>query len=532
MIVRIAALLLLTQSALAQQEETVTSHITDVTVFLHQAQITRVAKVRLQPGKSTLRFTGLPAHLDAESIQVTGKGNFVLLGTSHRQNFLNEHAPNGQAKIWKDSIAILQRQIHLDQGSKDIALKEEQLLLANQDIGGANQNLTVAELKAMADFFRTRLAEIQAMKLRLDEKIVRSNERIARLQQQVQVAMAQLPRSTSEIGISVQSEAVGNAELNIVYVVQQAGWLPQYELRVTDTKKAMRLNYKAKVFQNSGEAWSQVKLKLSTGNPTLGALKPELTAWYLDFYQPMYLHDKAARKVAAPAAAEMASSFRSEDESTPSTIANYVATVQNAIQAEFNITLPYTVTSGGQGTVVDIKASDVKTSYTYTVVPKIEEDVFLMAYATEWNTLSLLPGEGQVFFEGTFVGKTYIDPYSTKDTLKVSLGRDKRIVVKREKLKDLTSRKVLGGTEKENYTYQITVRNTKQERIKLLVEDQIPVSQQSQIEVTLLDAKDAHRDPYSGKLEWNIELQPNESKTILFSFEVKYPKDKLVNVGV
>ena len=152
-----------------------------------------------------------------------------------------------------------------------------------------------------------------------------------------------------------------------------------------------------------------------------------------------------------------------------------------------------------------------------------------MAKATGWEEYSLLPGEANIFFEGTFVGKTFIDPNNIKDTLLLSLGRDKRIVVKREKLKDLTSRKLIGTTQKENYTWEISIRNVKAEVIKITVEDQLPVSQNTLIEVTALETGGANFTKDSGKLIWNLTLQPNETRKLAYKFEVKYPKDKQVS---
>jgi uncharacterized protein (TIGR02231 family) len=121
-----------------------------------------------------------------------------------------------------------------------------------------------------------------------------------------------------------------------------------------------------------------------------------------------------------------------------------------------------------------------------------------------------------------------IDPNSTKDTLTFSLGRDKRIVVNREKVKDLTSRSTIGSSKKETYTWEITVRNNKTESSRITLEDQIPVTQNAQIEVTVLDAGGAKFNKQSGMLTWDFELKPNESRKIQYKFEVKYPKDKQV----
>jgi uncharacterized protein (TIGR02231 family) len=171
----------------------------------------------------------------------------------------------------------------------------------------------------------------------------------------------------------------------------------------------------------------------------------------------------------------------------------------------------------------------MKAEYKYSTAPKLDTDAFLMASAIGWEEFSLLPGEANIFFEGTFVGKSYIDPNNIKDTLSLSLGRDKRVVVKRENVKDFSSRKVIGTNQKDSYAYEVSIRNTKTEVVKILVEDQVPVSQNSQIEVTVLDTGTARYNKETGKLIWTMTLQPNETKKVVFKYEVKYPKDKVVS---
>jgi uncharacterized protein (TIGR02231 family) len=522
-------------SGVAQNNQPVSSKITDVTVFLNRAQVTRQVKTQLAPGKTELVVGGLTSMLDPQSIQVSGKGNFIILGTSHQLNYLSELNMPKSLRALKDSIEWLQKQISLEQSQKEILNKEEGMLMSNQKIGGANQNLSVMELKAMADFYRARLSDIVSSRMKEDEKIKKMNERINKLSQQFNTQNEMYQRNTSEIVISVSAETAANAELEINYVVGNAGWNPQYDIRAINTKSPIQLNYKANVFQSTGEEWKNVKLKLSTANPNQSGLKPELVAWYLDFYQPI-VYNRGYEKKAysnAPMALQKVDMAKEEEVSMPMQPANstaeYVTTVQTSLNTEFDIALPYTVSSASKPTLVDIRNYELKATYNYSTAPKLDRDAFLLAKATGWEELSLLPGEANIFFEGTFTGKSFIDPNNIKDTLSLSLGRDKRIVVKREKLKELTSRKMIGTNQKESYAWEISVRNTKTEAIRISIEDQIPVSQNSQIEVTAVDIAGATYNKDTGKLSWDVKLQPNETKKIIFKYEVKYPKDKQVS---
>ncbi|MFM7430017.1 MAG: DUF4139 domain-containing protein [Flammeovirgaceae bacterium] len=523
-------------TAFAQTEKPTDSKITEVTVFLNKAQITREVKTRIEAGRTNLIVRGLTAQLDPTSIQVSGKGGFVILGINHQQNYLNEfNLPKG-LRLLKDSVEILQRQLLLEQSQKEILTKEEQMLLSNQKIGGANQNVTVAELKAMADFYRSRLSDIVAARMKQDEKIKKVNERMGKLNNQINEYHELYNRGTSEIVVSLSADFATSVDLDINYVVANAGWYPVYDLRAINTKSPVQLSYKASVFQSTGEEWRNVKLKLSTANPNQSGLKPELSSWYLNFYYPPHKIERALQgrtpgvQIRGATSVEMKAEDALMKAPAPEaeSVADYVSTIQTSLNTEFDISLPYTVVSAAKATTVDIRNYEMKSDYVYSVAPKLDNDAFLLARATGWEEFSLLPGEANIFFEGTFVGKSFIDPNNIKDTLSVSLGRDKRIVVKREKLKDLTSRNFVGSTKKESYSYEISVRNSKSESIKIVVEDQVPISQNTQIDVSLQNAGGAKYNKTNGKLVWELDLKANETRKVGYQFEVKYPKDKQV----
>lgn len=512
--------------AVAQPEKTAESSITHVTVFLNRAQVHRQVKARIESGRNVVVVRGLPAELDPQSIQVRGLNRVMLLGVSHRQSFLNELALPAALKKLKDSLNYYKHHLLVEQQQQEVLNKEEQLLLANQRIGGANQNLSVNELKAMADYFRVRLNDIGTARLRSDEKITALKERIDRLSRQINEQNELYSRNTSEVVISLSAEVPVQAELELSYVVHQAGWYPVYDIRALNTKGPIQLLYKANVFQRTGEDWNQVKLKLSTANPALGGIKPELSVWYLDFLYP------AVRvSVMSPHLEKAADAFSAGEvtASAQPSLADYNQVVQTAINTEFEVGLPYTVPSSSQPVTVDVQKYEVPATYRYATVPKLDSDVFLLARITGWGQYNLIPGEAQVFFEGTYVGKTRLNPEEVNDTLIVSMGRDPRVLVKREQKKDYVSRKSIGSGIRETAAWEISLRNTRNEVITITVEDQIPVSKNNQIEVFLTDAGGAHYDKDTGRLVWEITLQPDELRRLSFAYEVKYPKGRKIN---
>jgi len=139
-----------------------------------------------------------------------------------------------------------------------------------------------------------------------------------------------------------------------------------------------------------------------------------------------------------------------------------------------------------------------------------------------------LPGQTNIFYEGTYVGQGYIDVRNVKDTMTLSLGRDKKVVVKRERDTKLRSVKTIGTNVRETFAYSVTVRNTRKEAINLTIQDQMPVSNDKDIVIEDKDTGGAEYDETTGMLKWNISIAPNEAKKTGFGYTLKYPKGKTI----
>jgi uncharacterized protein (TIGR02231 family) len=212
-------------------------------------------------------------------------------------------------------------------------------------------------------------------------------------------------------------------------------------------------------------------------------------------------------------------------------LGDYVSINDNQLNVVFDIDIPYDVPANGKEQHVVLKEYNVPVLYKYYAVPKLDNDAYLLGEVREWEKLNLLPGEANVIFEGTYVGKTFIDPNSALDTLNFTLGKDKRVVVKREKITDYSSVKFLGTNKKQIFTYEITVKNNKNEKIQMLLKDQYPISSTKEIEAELLESSNAAVNEETGVLTWKLELQPGESKKFRISYSVKYSKEKTINAN-
>ncbi|MBO9702268.1 MAG: DUF4139 domain-containing protein [Sporocytophaga sp.] len=543
-------ILLLAQiQAFADDKKNLKADIKQVTVFLNKAQVTSLLQTSLEEGTNELIVDGLPAGIDKQSIQVSGKGNFVIMSVKHDLNYIDPQKKSTEMIALEDSIRFYRVQARKMKSLNDVLLKEEQMILTNKDIKGEKQTITADQLEDVADFYRERLEDVRFTLIDNDDKLKELNEKATRFQQQLDDLFNERNKNTSKISISVSARSAGNVQLELLYVVNDAGWTPLYDIRAKDTKSPVQVNYKAHVYQNTGLDWNNARLKLSTANPTLGLTKPDLDPWYLDFYieppigsmneflEPEVAKDEEVvyKGIDADTAdlvlqeVVIVTKSRKNKLTFSKPISDFTEVVENTVSVEFDIALPYTILSGNNPQLVDIQSHEVKADYEYFSIPKLDQDAFLVAHVTDWETLNLLSGNANIFFEGTFVGESFINAQNTSDTLSLSLGRDSKVVVKRNKLKEFTRKNFVGLNKKEEHAFEIEVRNTKKESISVLVEDQIPVSQNNQIEVELIDGGGAIFDKVSGKLQWKLNIGAGETKKVLFKYSLKYPKNKIVS---
>lgn len=531
---RLFAVLLSIVPMLSWAEEdriAVTSTLKAATVFLTKAQLTHTASVSLPTGTSVLEFTGHTTSMDAQSLQVSGQGNFIIISVGYESIYTKAAEPPTRIKALQDSIDLTQDKIDFNTRMIEVLNKEEQLLLANQQMKGQNSNLNASDLEDMADFFRDRMEDIILERADYNKKNIKLRKRIHEFNWQLDAYNQSVNKPQTSILVTVSAKAAGSASFEIRYITTQAGWSPQYDIRAKDTKSPVQLAYKAMVMQQTGLDWNNVRLTLSTSNPSANGIKPELYPWYINFYQPVAVYKKESLKMAAPATRQANADVLYEESITAGnalTTADFTTEVTTTLALEFDIALPYSVPNGGKGQLVDIKNIELPATYDYATVPKMETAAFLMARILEWEKYNLLNGPANVYFEGTFVGTSYIDPNNTNDTLHISLGKDTRLVIERNTVKEFTTKRTLGSNKKDEYAYDIVLRNTKKEAITIFVEDQQPLSQQNQIEVELVESAGALIDPTTGKLTWKLQIAPGETKTLRLRYTIKYPKDKQI----
>ncbi len=518
--------LLFMLSALVCQSKEVPSRVTAVIVFQTRAEVTREATVQLTAGTHELVFGGISTAIDVNSIRVNGKGRLTLLGISYRQNYLNQGALPDYLKRLKDRIAELEQTIQQSNNRSGALTTEANLLNNNQQFKGENANLSVAELRDMADYFRTRTLAISNEQLEVKATIDEAEKELQKVKAQLNERSQGYNQSAGEIVINVEAEQASSINIEISYLVSRVGWQATYDIRAQEVGAPLQLTYKAQVFQRTGENWNQVKLTLSTGDPTANMNKPDLNPQYLEIADPLVGYNKngiQSKKMRSMNNVVYMESAADEEEVLADLEVN---TVTQTFYTNYEIAEVYDLPSSNKPVNVAIRDQEIQATYEYQTVPKKRNRVFLVANIKDWGQLVLLPGTMNVFFEGGYVGETQMNPQTTEEELTLSLGYDPGITVKREPIQDLTSRKTIGSNITEAHAYVIEVRNNKKASIDLVVEDQVPVVRDSDIKLEVLETDGAELNENTGLLKWRSQLGPGEQLRKTIRYEVKYPKNK------
>jgi uncharacterized protein (TIGR02231 family) len=521
---------------LAQKPIFTSAKVKEATVYFNAAEISQSTSVLLPIGTSEIVVKNVANNLNENSVQIGAPSSVTVLSVQFTNDYISEYEVNENSpaiKKVRDSIALVQKELSRVLNTKHSEQKTIELLDKNQQVFGQNSGLSVIELTKMVDYYKSKRTEISNSINTLEEKEKKLNELISNLKNKLEITSSKVEAfSSGKLVLQVMNTVAGTIPLDISYLTNNASWAPFYDLRAESVKDPINMLYKAQVVQNTGIDWKKVKLTLSSGNPNQNNQAPLLSAWFLQYGHPNYGYSLGNKQKSvtnqiqgrAPGIA-----VESDAKMEESSISNYTNIVENQLNVSFDIDIPYDILSNGKVHSVALKEIKLPASYKYYAAPKVEKEAFLLAEIKDYGKYNLLAGEANIIFEGMYVGKTYINPSQTSDTLNLSMGRDKKVSIKREKVVDKSGTKFLSSKKEQTFTYDITLRNNKKEAVYMLLKDQYPLSSDKEIEIELLEKDGAKVNIETGILTWDLNLKPNETKKIRISYVVKYPKDKVIS---
>lgn len=513
----------------AQEVRDISTSIEKAILFPDRAQLFHTGEAVINPGTTVLKIKGLSPRIISETIQVQGGGDFMIMSVNQQVNYLDNQEESDEVTALKDKIEILTAKIEDELTAIEILKEKEAFLVANRVITGGEKGITPVELKTLTDQY---VAGIESVRKGILDKTRISKqyrEEKTKLEKQLSEAVSRSSLPVSELVITVSSTKSLKAKIMINYLVMDAGWFPSYDIRVDGTDAPAAIFYKANVWQNSGIEWKNIKLSFSSASPSVSGVLPVLYPWYINFYQENNIKIRGLSSKSAPAA--RLETIEESGYLMDKEVAAYsppVTISENATNFSFDLEIKQSVTSGRRPSVIELQRLSTEAIYKYIAIPKLKEEAFLTAGIRGWESLNLLDGEANIYFGNTFTGKSYINRSQLSDTMNISLGQDANITVKREKRKEFESTRMIGANRIDTRSYLITVRNNRKNGIDISLFDQVPLSQNSQIEVEAEEITGGILDKGTGRVRWDFNLGPNQSREFIITYTVKYPKNQKV----
>ncbi len=558
-ILLISGVVLFCTSSKAQDTARVDAAIKNATVYFgYGAELTHESKVKIDATTKIIVISQLSTSIDINSLQISVPEDVALLSQHYKVYYpaIPTVIKTKEVERLEDSIVLLQKEItridNLVAIDQEILAKTGLLIETTINTSG-NKTITSEEVLKLLEYYNLKIEKSKTNIYNHKQNINLQNLKIADIRKRIAAMSVVAPNKQKPYGqvfLQVMCKRSGEIPVDLSYYTTQAGWTAVYDVRVNSKTNKVKLVYKASLTQTSGIDWKKTKLTLSTGTPNFGVAAPILTPWYLQLYVPGIYTELQRRAAQGNASRNVVQSYRDDrslsevvvsgtdgdykqeklkDQTIdPSTLQQYTTLNEGQLNTNFEIDLPYDIESDGQLHSVTIKDQEISCVLKNYAVPRIDKDAYLLAEVADWQNLDLLPGDANIIMDDTYIGKSVIDPNTTADTLNLSLGRDKRIAVKRSVVKELSSLKTSGKESRQIFTYEIIVKNNKLTDVNLLLKDQYPLSTIKEVEVKLEEDGAAMVNPETGVLTWKIDLKPGESKKVRFTYSVKYPKDKKI----
>jgi len=517
--------------------------IDKVTVYSHNAMVTRTATVSLTAGDHVLIMNNLPASIKQNSLRVSGLGSAkVLIGSIEKRTVPSDTLVQGTEKEIVDKMTILDDQVSMlkndiqslnlrlafikslgknipDTLNKEIkvgTLKPKMWQEAWETIGdGASktyQNILVKNQLQRKILVKLNTLRIELNKIRTDSRTI----------------------TQAHVNISVQQ--AGEFTLNLSYQIYGATWKPVYDARLNVTEKKLLITQYGHVRQRTGEDWNDVKITLSTSNPTQGVAMPDLQPWFIRAQAPIRHRAKSYGVTIDSSSSGLELQTPSgQPESIESFSADtaefeYADQVVSEFAAEFHINGRSNVKADNSAQKFTISEHKLSTILAARVVPKKESKAYLYAETTYTGLASLLAGEVSLFRDNTYVGNLHIDLVRPSEKIKLSFGVDERIKVNYRLVTD--DRAIKGFLSDDNVInrlYQIDIVNHHKKPFTIELLEQIPVSQDEQIQIELTEKTtpptEKNIDSRLGVMAWKYLYQPNDKKKIIIGYQVRYPKN-------
>src|SRR6266581_2390073 len=498
------------------------SRITSVTLYPGSATVERTAKVA--PGVTRLEISGLPANFDPQTVRVESDAG-VRIGEVSTKDQSRTAASNARESAIEDRIqALKDRQAVLEVDAKSAQLAADYIARLGAPAPGPEKAAPAINGKSVAEVIEAvrrggsdafgRIQRVQVQKREIDKEIRALERDLARLKSGA--------RDVRTIAVGISAEQPG--EVRVSYQVNGAGWRPAYRAGLDSAGSKVLLERQGAISQTTGEDWTNVRLKLSTGQPRLSPQGTEPRPWKLSLYSPSVgvVSELSFNRTAAAPAVLMRQMADEPKAEAP-------VELQTTFATEFEVPGAVSLPSDGRKLTVSLAKLSLPAKMRLRVVPRLDAAAIVTAEAKRPEGV-WLPGEVQLARDGNHVGSTQWNPQTTAG-LVLPFGRDNLVRVTLDRVKDRNGSSVLGRKSEREVTDVLTLASFHKKPLELLVLESSPVSTSDQIEVeSRFEPKPQVQnwEERQGVVAWERSIAPNQTLKITLNYAISYPREGAV----
>lgn len=519
----------------------VPSRIDEVTVYPGSALVTRVAELTSRNGEFAI--TGLPWSLDPNNLRIRVSGA-DLIGMELRERHV-ESVPSPRVDELRKALKALEREFA---GLEDERATLEQLQRHLQrllDLDATQHNDQVKTGQSSTQTWGDNLAFL-TRELAANRKAQRENQwqreelgvRLEDLRRELGACSAQGGVDLRDLVLDLVGQGEGGARVAIDYVVGNAGWRPQYDLRASTDARAVELAYRAQVWQASGEDWSDVGLVLSTAQPLLGAQGPEPAPKWVRLYDPK--PGLLAKRAPATDAHEEVLMEEAVYEAAGAPAPRPFATVDDqGLSARFRLARRESIQSRNQPTLVLVGQSKLESTPEYVCVPELDPHAWLRGRAKNTSEWTMLPGEASVYCGADFLGKATLAAVEPGQEFTLHLGADPALAVERiQRVDEHQTSGVFSNSAAELDAWTIRLKNHGAASVAadgsatVFVREALPRATDERIEVSLVDVSQPpangerwkkDRDE-QGIVTWSLRVPKDGEVELRYGVKIAYPE--------
>ncbi|MAI23199.1 MAG: hypothetical protein CL828_04000 [Crocinitomicaceae bacterium] len=490
-----------------------------VTLYERGAKIERAGSVELDgQGSATVMLTGLSSSVVADMLQVS-----LGPGWSLASHAFAASTPTSHIELAAEKEANIDREI---QSKRQTFLLREALLFAyeeelamirsNRSLNG-EELLLVDDLRDHANFWRERVTELSYLMLELRMEMEELTTAMDELEVQRQEWEKTMEESEGQWTLRFAGPPKSSTDVRVSYVVSQAGWSPVYDAEVSPDGSIQMKRY-ASAFQSTGQEWEEVLLTFVVGNP-LQSIAPPIVEKKL-----LSLGDSNGAEAYAWEAQASFDDYESDDD-----MQTHRSAASNALERyEFKPSSPALIRGDGSPERIFIESFDLQGELSYLLLPEYTDEAYQLVNSGEWAESELVPGRVQVIAGGMYRGAYFMQLPAPGDTLHIPLGKDVRVRASRKRVLNRCTSKAFGSSRKSTQSFEITVENQHNRSVSVAVQDAIPHATVSEIQVEVLELSGGELNAASGQLVWDLELGPNERRTLSFGYVVTYSKHRVL----